>query len=588
MKPKAALFFVFIVFFSLPAYCQSAEPGRVLDITPVRFPEKIRPGQSLDFELKFNLREGWHINSDRPNSDYMIPSGLELAANRSFKLEVVHYPEPVEYEFDFAEEPINVFEDGFSVSGRIRAEAGIESGIYELVFEFVYQACRRDTCLKPESARLIMDILVEGPPMNSGETGDFVPNKDYSEPSGTAIQSRDNFSRRIESAGLLLSLVLVFTGGLALNLTPCVYPIIPITISYFGAQSEGRTSRLFFLGLLFVTGMAVTYSAIGVITSLTGGFFGGLLQQPVVLIAISAFFIVLALSMFGFYEFRLPQKWMDSAGSARAGLLGALLMGLSMGIIAAPCIGPLVLGLAAYVAARGDPFYGFFLFFFMALGLGTPYLFLALFSGKIKSLPRSGEWMEGVRHILGFALLGAAVYFVAPLLPDPLYRLSLPVFGILAAGYLLFFDKTGNRLYGFRIFKVILCFILIGFSAYFIFPGDDAGKLRREFSMAAYELALEKNRNMVIIFHADWCIPCRELEKQTLSEPEVSDKLRNFEVFGVDMTYSADPEARVLLDRFEVKGVPTILLIDSNGKQVQRIEGLIEPGEFMEALSLVE
>ena len=200
----------------------------------------------------------------------------------------------------------------------------------------------------------------------------------------------------VQSRGMFLTLLFVFVMGLALNLTPCVYPLIPITIGYFGGQAEGNTKKLTFMGLAFVMGMALTYSIVGVVTALTGAIFGSLMQNPIVIIAIVVVLIALSLSMFGLYEFRLPNSWMNKAGGARGGLFGAFFMGLTMGIVAAPCIGPFVLGLITFVAATADPFKGFLMFFVLALGLGTPYLFLAIFSGQIKKLPRSGVWMEAV------------------------------------------------------------------------------------------------------------------------------------------------------------------------------------------------
>src|SRR5262249_52521654 len=146
--------------------------------------------------------------------------------------------------------------------------------------------------------------------------------------------------------------------------------------------------------------MAVTYSILGVIASLTGGLFGAALQNPIVLVGLAAVMVALALSMFGVYEFRMPQflnQMANKSAQSTGGLLGALMMGLTMGIVAAPCIGPFVLGLLVHVSAKGQALYGFFIFFVLALGLGLPYVLLGTFSGAIKSLPRSGEWMVAVR-----------------------------------------------------------------------------------------------------------------------------------------------------------------------------------------------
>ena len=247
--------------------------------------------------------------------------------------------------------------------------------------------------------------------INFGDSNPAANNADAGSADGSSLQ------QMLEHSGLLLSLIFVFLGGLALNLTPCVYPLIPITIGYFGGQTEGSTKKLFLMGSFFVIGMAVTYSVIGVVTALSGAVFGALLQNSIVIIFIALVFVVLSLSMFGVYEFQLPNSLVAKAGGAKSGYFGAFFMGLTMGIVAAPCIGPFVLGLVTYVAAKADPFFGFLMFFVLALGLGAPYLVLAVFSGKIKKLPRAGVWMESVKHIFGFILIGMALYFILPLLP---------------------------------------------------------------------------------------------------------------------------------------------------------------------------
>jgi len=143
-----------------------------------------------------------------------------------------------------------------------------------------------------------------------------------------------------------------------------------------------------------------------------------------------------------------------------------------MGIVAAPCIGPFVLGLVTYVATKQDPFFGFLLFFVLAVGLGTPYLFLAIFSGKIKKLPRAGEWMDAVKHIFGFILVGMALYFLLPLLPESISGYVLPVFMIGAAIYLLFFEKLANSVKGFKIFKIVFAVLMMAVGIYALIPSD--------------------------------------------------------------------------------------------------------------------
>jgi thiol:disulfide interchange protein DsbD len=390
----------------------------------------------------------------------------------------------------------------------------------------------------------------------------------------------------LEKSGLFLSLIFIFLAGLALNLTPCVYPLIPITIGYFGGQAEGKTSRLFLLGVLYVLGMAITYSVIGVVTSLSGAVFGALLQNPVVIIGIALLFVVLSLSQFGVYEFKLPDALVAKAGGAKGGVWGAFFMGLTMGIVAAPCIGPFVLGLVTYVAAKGDPYYGFLMFFVLAVGLGFPYLLLAIFSGKIKSLPRAGVWMEGVKHIFGFLLIGMALYFLDPILPKSIQGYLLPIFGIIAAVILLLVDKTANSAKGFRAFKTVFSLIILAVSIYSLVPREKLEPEWQKFSIRSYEPSLINNERMVIDFYADWCIPCKELDALTFSDERVINEMGRFTNYKVDMTKMTQ-ENEDLRKRFNVIGMPTVLIIDSRGKELNRITGFVNADEFLKFIKEV-
>ena len=174
---------------------------------------------------------------------------------------------------------------------------------------------------------------------------------------------------------IIWTLLGIFAGGMALNLTPCVYPLIPITVSYFGAQAAGASkseSRLFFLGLCYMAGLALTNSALGVIAALTGGLMGAMLQNPIVLIIVAAVLVLFATSLFGLWELRLPSGLTQSAAKSYSGYFGSLFMGLTLGVVAAPCIGPFVLGLLTWVAGMGSPWLGFLIFFTLSLGLAFP------------------------------------------------------------------------------------------------------------------------------------------------------------------------------------------------------------------------
>ena len=262
-------------------------------------------------------------------------------------------------------------------------------------------------------------------------------------PSGTD-EGEGSLSSAVASRGLFFAFVLVFLGGLALNLTPCVYPIIPITVSYFGGQSGGKKASTVLLAVMYLLGMATMYSALGLIAALTGSILGSALQNPVVLAFVALVMVGLALSMFGFYEIRVPAALSGVAGTGRQGVVGSFFMGLTVGIVAAPCIGPFVLGLLTFVGERGDPILGFSMFFTLSIGLGLPFVALAIASGNISKLPKSGEWMEWIRKLFGVVLLGMALFFLRPVLTDPLYFALLGGLLIVSGIWMGFVTKVAS------------------------------------------------------------------------------------------------------------------------------------------------
>ena len=213
-------------------------------------------------------------------------------------------------------------------------------------------------------------------------------------------------NRSLQGWSMLWTLLGIFAGGLALNLTPCVYPMIPITVSFFGgrtATDKPGQARLVLHGLCYLMGLALTNSILGVAASLTGGLMGAILQNPIVLTLVAAVLILFATSLFGFWELQLPGAITQMAGKSYTGYFGSLFMGLTLGVVAAPCIGPFVLGPLTWVAGMGSPWLGFLIFFILSLGLGLPLFVLAIFSGQLQRLPQAGGWMLWVRtHGLGF------------------------------------------------------------------------------------------------------------------------------------------------------------------------------------------
>ena len=588
---------VILIFATVLSFGQPVNP---VQISFSGVPVTINTGEQFKVVMYMKIEKPWHVNSNVPHDESLIASKI-TATGKGITLVEVTYPQPHDVTFSFSDQPVSVFEGNSEIVLTFKADKSALPGKQKIDVQLNYQACNNQSCLAPKTVSALLEVSVTASvsapaskSLNNQKTDSAVKQAEVPVEKPEQLQTfqgaapeESTLASTLEKSGLAVSLLFIFIGGLALNLTPCVYPLIPITIGYFGGQSEGKTSRLFLLGVLYMLGMALTYSVIGVVTSLSGAIFGTLLQNMYVIIGIAALFVVLALSQFGVYEFNLPSSWMTMAGGAKGGSFGAFFMGLTMGIVAAPCIGPFVLGLVTFVAAKGDPFQGFLMFFVLALGLGFPYLILALFSGKIKSLPRSGEWMEGVKHLFGFIMLGMAIYFLDPILPKELQWYTLPVFGIIAASILIFVDKTGNRVQGFRTVKIALSILVIAVSAYALVPVKKQSPDWQSFSEARYEASLTKNEMMIIDFYADWCIPCKELDAMTFSDSRVIAESQKFTMYKADLTKSGTPETEALTKRFHIKGVPTVLIIDSKGNEKERITGFVKAEEFLKKILLV-
>jgi thiol:disulfide interchange protein DsbD len=393
-------------------------------------------------------------------------------------------------------------------------------------------------------------------------------------------------------SGLLLTLVGVFLGGLALNLTPCMYPLIPITVSYFGGRSTDKAGLLVVHCLFFLLGLAVTNSTLGVVAALTGGLLGSVLQHPAVLIALATILVVLALSFFGLWELRLPGLLTQAASRSYGGYGGSLFMGLTLGVVAAPCIGPFLLGLLTYVASTGNPYLGFMLFFALSLGLGIPLATLAFFSGKLDKLPRSGEWMIWVRKGLGWVLVAMAAYFIKPLFSSDLMGIVLLSAVILAAGvHLGFIDRTTGtfRVFGWLKKGIGIALILLATYQIVSTATRGPGVTWQPYSEELLQKATSVEKPVIIDFYADWCAPCRELEQITFHDPEIVKLAKNdFVMIKVDLTRKGDPINEHLLRHYDVRGVPTVVFLGRDGLERRdlRVVDFLPPAQFIKHMAV--
>jgi thiol:disulfide interchange protein DsbD len=584
-----------IPFLAVACLLAGARTGGAQDEVPKPVHVKVIPavdrypaGGSYPFILHVTVDDPWHVNSDKPLEDFLIPTSAYLEPPEGVSAGRFTFPQGHMRKFAFSDTELSVFEREFYLAGSLTVSADVAPGRQAVKGGIEYQACNDALCLAPQTAPFEIPVEIAA----AGEKYESL-NRDLVEKvaasTGVKPTGAGPLGSGLGSRGLFFTFLLVFLGGLALNLTPCVYPLIPITIGFFGGQSTGRKGGLVAHAILYVLGMSITYSVLGVFAALTGSLLGQALQNPYVLVFIALVMVALSLSMFGFYDITVPQFIASGAGKAKQGYLGTTFMGLTVGIIAAPCIGPFVLGLLTYVGERRDPLMGFLMFFVLALGLGTPFLFLALFSGGINKLPRSGDWMEWVRRVFGVVLLGMAVYFLSPLMSKGLLTIVIILLAVASGLYLGFIEGSGKGRPVFIWVKRLVGVAAVVTGILFVLPGGEArqGPAWVPYSDSVLEEAKAAGRAVMIDFSAEWCIPCKELDHYTFSDPSVVELSKRITAVKADLTSFSSPEAVAVRERFGVKGVPTVVFLDADGHEREdlRFVGFIEAGPVIEKLT---
>ena len=540
-----------------------------------------RTGDDVRGVVTATIESGWHINSNKPLDDFVIPSAL-LLDGATADLVSAEYPPHTVRAFTFSGgQKLAVYEGTI----RIPFSAKLKNGATSIRGKLRYQACNDTICLPPRNADVTIDVAVvatggtpAAPPASAATpSAGFTPLASAPKGAAAAPLANDRLSAAYAAHGLPLTLLILFLGGLALNLTPCVFPMIPITVGFFAMQSDGRRSRRFALSLAYVIGIVITYSALGVFAALSGRMFGSWLQSPSVLIGFAILMLVLASSMFGAWEFRVPQ-FIANRSAGRAGVAGALTMGLFVGIVAAPCVGPVVVALFTLVAAIAKPAIGLAMFATLGFGLGFPYLI------ALNALPKPGEWMVQVKKAMGFVLIAMAFYFLRAVIGETAFRAG--VAASLLIGAIFLFASRGPRGRAMRLACATL--LLIGGVAFAIPPRKGAEVQWQRYDAAA--VTASSGRPVIIDFFATWCIPCKELDEKTFSDAGVAQDLGRFTRIKADLTNDQDPAVKELTKRYAIIGVPTVVFIDSSGREQPqlRLTGFENADQFLARIKQVK
>ncbi len=574
--------FVFLLFFSAPFLFFKTLHASTVEVGVVHSMDQYPAGGAYPLELRIKTAKGLYIHGPERDKDLLIPTTLSFPSEGEVRMEKITFPAPEKITFAYAKAPIEVFSGEIGVRAVLVVEKAASLGNHTLKGELSYQACSENACFPPETAPVSISFSVvrAGAAFNPLNEEVFQLRAEKDAEGGAS----EGFGG---GAGMLLALIGIFFGGMALNLTPCVYPLIPITVSYFGGRSDAIKGRTVIHGALYILGLAFTNSLLGVAAALSGGMLGAVLQNPVVLFVVAAIMVGLALSFFGLWEIRIPAGLTQVASRNFGGFFGTFFMGLTLGIVAAPCLGPFILGMLTYVGQKGDPFLGFLYFFVLSIGMGLPLAVLAVFSGAIDKLPMSGTWMVWIRKALGWVLIGMAGYMLQPLFQSDSARLVMYAGILSAAGiHLGWLDKSrGART--FMVVKRVLALVLIGVAATLMVTGVEEGEGIQWVPYSESVLAdSEKSKKPVILdFYADWCGPCKALDKNVFHQPAVVALSKEFTTVKVDLTTRHEAQAG-LLKKYGIRGVPTVIFIRGDGREEGklRIESYVDADEMLKRM----
>jgi thioredoxin:protein disulfide reductase len=387
------------------------------------------------------------------------------------------------------------------------------------------------------------------------------------------------------------SLLFAAGYGFLTALTPCVYPMIPITVSIFGARAGVPRRRAIALATMYVAGIAVMFGTLGTTFALIGKAFGTFLANPWVIVPLALFFVAMGLSMFGAFEVALPEALQTRlARVGGRGFVGAFAMGLVAGIIAAPCTGPPLASLLAYVTTTRDVPRGFALLATYGAGVGLPFWLLAAFS---MSLPKPGAWMEWIKSLFGVLLFAAALYYLKNVVPAlgrftsgaasfPIAMAALVLAG--AALGAIHASFLGGRLERARkgAGVALMTIGLFGASNYLLTPKGDIQLVWMHDEAAAVADARAAGRPMLVDFAADWCLPCKELEVKTFSDPRVAQILSTFTLLKVDLSREdEDPKLGELKRKYGADTLPAVRIVSPTGAIVAKTDEFLPPERFL-------
>jgi len=518
--------------------------------------------------------------------------------------------------------PTEVFHNSFQGIIKLERPVGSVDGI---TLNATYMGCSEEGLCYPPIEKVIRVAL---PDAKTGITA--MPEQEMSvapppEPipllaaapgaPGDYENENSQIAKILKDGSFWLIISFFFGAGLLLALTPCVLPMIPILSGIIVGRGHDITKRhAFMLSLAYVLGMAVTYAAAGVLAGLSGSMLSNALQTPWVLGSFSAVFVVLSLSMFGFYELQLPNalqsKLTDTSNKLHGGhLSGVFAMGALSAIIMGPCVAAPLAGALLYIGQTNDAVLGGVALFALAMGMGAPLLLIGTSAGVL--LPKAGAWMEAVKRFFGVLLLALSIWIVQPLLPVSIQMLLWATLCIFSGVYLHALDSLPQHASGGqKMAKGVGVIALLLGASYLIGALSGApdilkplgnigsGKVQASnevhFSRILNNVELDQRiaqadgQIVMLDFYADWCVSCKEMERFTFADEAVQQSMGGALLLQADVTANSEAD-KALLKRFGLFGPPGILFFDAKGNELKdfRVIGYQNAARFKQTLQRV-
>ena len=560
-----------------------------------------------NIEVRYQIADGYYLYRER----------FAFAAEPGVKLGAAQIPEGKKKKDEF-------FGEVQTHRGELRIVVPVEAaGDGKVALSVTSQGCADvGVCYVPMDSKIQLAMAGATSAVPTAQSGGDPLARILNQaavPKPSSAIAEDSRIAGLFQGSFLLLLASFFGFGLLLSFTPCVLPMIPILSGIIVGRGQRITrAQGFTLSAAYVLGMAITYAIAGVAAGLSGAMLAAALQNPWVLGSFAAIFVILAMSMFGFYELQLPAglqaRLAETSNKLPGGqYAGVFVMGVLSAIIVGPCVAAPLAGALLYISQSRDGVLGGAALFAMALGMGLPLLAVGASAGAL--LPRAGPWMDTVKRFFGVLLIAVAIYLVSPLLPLAVQMLAWGALLIVSAVFLRVIDPLPLQAHSLQRFgKGVGVIALLAGAAYLVgaFSGAQdilqplSGVTARSIAAptaaeplfkrvtsgveldAAIKAAANTGKPVLLDFYADWCVSCKEMERFTFADPQVQQRLAGMVKVQADVTANS-AEHQALLKRFRLFGPPGIIFFDKNGKEINgfRVIGFQSAEKFVSVLDEV-